>query len=493
MIYYHIALGLSFILSIIFLYRSDKYTNPLITIIFCVIPISNLGYYLLASTTNINGAIVANKIIYLGGCFMHLLTLFFILTVCKIRRKRWIVVIAFIYSTLIYVLLVTDEIHHMFYKSVRLSQRHGIAYMQKEYGPFHTLFYLMLFVYLFIDICVIIYGFRKKNEASIKEMALLISMVSVNMFAFFVGRLVWREIELMAYAYIMDQILFMIMEKRKMLYNAEEIISDILLRRNELGFIAFDDKMNYLGADDMMRRWFPQMKFLRVDRRPDENSGFYKGIKAQVDLIEETGKETEYLFHYGEHYFKVKGDFLIFNHTKRGYYFLFEDDTKEQIKINHVVYEKEHDAMTGLYNKGKYMELMGSVYQTLSSITILNMDVNNLKKVNDTYGHEAGDALIINAAKSLLSIQTEKVKGFRLGGDEFILIGENLSREEAIALKKEWHQAVDAINELETDLKMVIACGMVYGEKGYNLTELLKQADANMYEEKKRLKAEALI
>lgn len=86
-----------------------------------------------------------------------------------------------------------------------------------------------------------------------------------------------------------------------------------------------------------------------------------------------------------------------------------------------VVYESEHDKMTGLFNKGKYMSLLEQRFGNPSAIAIYNMDVNNLKYMNDTYGHEMGDRLIVKAAESLKAVQSENIIGFRLGGDEFIL------------------------------------------------------------------------
>ena len=54
--------------------------------------------------------------------------------------------------------------------------------------------------------------------------------------------------------------------------------------------------------------------------------------------------------------------------------------------------EKELDGLTGLYNKGKFLSLKQSLFRKQKSLAVFNMDVNNLKYVNDNFGHEAGDA-----------------------------------------------------------------------------------------------------
>lgn len=151
-------------------------------------------------------------------------------------------------------------------------------------------------------------------------------------------------------------------------------------------------------------------------------------------------------------------------------------------------YEKEHDGLTGLYNKGKFMNLKTTLFPKQDSIVIFNMDVNDLKHMNDTYGHEAGDSLIKKAAASLRRIEARNVLTFRVGGDEFVAVGLHMSREEAENLRRTWEAGLAELNRQNDGIQCVIACGMAYGEAGYDLEALLKQADEWMYEDKKAKK-----
>ena len=153
-----------------------------------------------------------------------------------------------------------------------------------------------------------------------------------------------------------------------------------------------------------------------------------------------------------------------------------------------IIYESEHDQLTGLYNKGKYMSMMEEFFPNCKSLAVYNMDVNYLKRTNDTYGHEAGDALIIKSAKSLLMVERERVRGFRMGGDEFMLIAWDLSEEEAESVKEDWNKALAELNSIPGEMECVIACGLAYGEGEYDLKELLKLADERMYENKVAIK-----
>ena len=150
--------------------------------------------------------------------------------------------------------------------------------------------------------------------------------------------------------------------------------------------------------------------------------------------------------------------------------------------------ETEHDPMTGLYNKGKFMDLARSLFRKQDAIAIYNLDVNNLKYMNDTYGYDAGDKLIKKAADSIHRVSARNIMGFRMGGDEFAMIGLHLSEEEAVHLLETWKKGLEELNQADDGITCVIACGMVYGKKEYDFDELMARADQLMYEDKKRKK-----
>jgi diguanylate cyclase (GGDEF)-like protein len=153
-----------------------------------------------------------------------------------------------------------------------------------------------------------------------------------------------------------------------------------------------------------------------------------------------------------------------------------------------LIYESEHDRLSGLYNKGKYMRMLEEEYQNQESIGIFNFDVNNLKVMNDTYGHEAGDKLLMKAANSIRKVTSNKVHGYRLGGDEFLMVACDVTEQEVAELKERWEQELARLNTVDDGINCVIAAGVVYGEKPYDLSALMKQADELMYEDKKRKK-----
>jgi len=146
-------------------------------------------------------------------------------------------------------------------------------------------------------------------------------------------------------------------------------------------------------------------------------------------------------------------------------------------------YTGEHDPMTGLYNRAKYASMLKEVYINLDKVVILYFDINNLKSVNDTYGHDMGDELIIRAAESIRGAITEDMDAYRLGGDEFMVVISNGDSMDAEAFIENWKQKLKIINSLPSVAECKIAYGYASGN-GKVFSEILNIADKNMYDNK---------
>ncbi len=152
-----------------------------------------------------------------------------------------------------------------------------------------------------------------------------------------------------------------------------------------------------------------------------------------------------------------------------------------------IVYESEHDRLTGLYNMRKYMAMKADNFGDPRSVAVYNLDVNNLKYINDNFGHEYGDKLIVKAAKSIKAVVSDNVFGFRMGGDEFIILAVNITEKEARDICVRWEKALETLNS-EDNVYCVMACGLQYGEDPLEYDELYSKADALMYLDKKTKK-----
>ncbi|MBQ7372706.1 MAG: amino acid permease [Blautia sp.] len=148
------------------------------------------------------------------------------------------------------------------------------------------------------------------------------------------------------------------------------------------------------------------------------------------------------------------------------------------------------DALTGVRNRHAYLEAEEGLDRQIEAhqapefaITIL--DVNDLKKINDTRGHQAGDQYIRDACKLVCNIFKHSPV-FRVGGDEFAVVSQGNDYADIDELLRQ----VYAHNaEAMRSGGIVIACGMAKYEEDPSVAPVFERADQAMYEEKSRIKA----
>ena len=156
------------------------------------------------------------------------------------------------------------------------------------------------------------------------------------------------------------------------------------------------------------------------------------------------------------------------------------DRKKQQAYLEKLSYR---DMLTGLYNRNRYIERLEAYKQVQDKqIGAIYIDRNGLKKVNDEQGHRAGDELIVRAAGTIAGIFAEDA--YRVGGDEFVVILLDVSREE-FARKTEQLRRQMQENSVDASI------GGVWQASTENLENLLRRADENMYREKKRYYSQA--
>ena len=138
------------------------------------------------------------------------------------------------------------------------------------------------------------------------------------------------------------------------------------------------------------------------------------------------------------------------------------------------------DTMTGLYNRNKFNQVLHKGRCTEDKnlpLGIAYFDLNGLKEINDRYGHDAGDKLIVKTASHLNRLFFDKT--YRIGGDEFVVIDRE-SDEETFRRK------VDEAAEIMKNDGITIAVGVCRSSGPQDIAELFHEADRLMYEDKKR-------
>jgi diguanylate cyclase (GGDEF)-like protein len=172
-----------------------------------------------------------------------------------------------------------------------------------------------------------------------------------------------------------------------------------------------------------------------------------------------------------------------------GWLAIMEDITERRRAEAEIVHLARHDVLTGLANRAEFNEKLEQACKRLKrggdDITVMMLDLDRFKAVNDMFGHPAGDQLLIEVSRRLKSTLREADLLARLGGDEFAIIQEGgpAQREGAIALALRIIQSISEpfdINGFEVNVGASIGIAMapVHGSEP---EALLKSADLALY------------
>ncbi len=153
---------------------------------------------------------------------------------------------------------------------------------------------------------------------------------------------------------------------------------------------------------------------------------------------------------------------------------------RENIEYAHEMEKMaEIDEMTGIYNRNKYLSMTSEGYTKEDKLAVIFWDINYLKKINDTMGHEQGDLLIKAIGSAIRKISDQFDNAYRIGGDEFVMIMRGGDEERALKKLKEWEEEIAKLDNIE-NIPITASYGYACG-KGTDLEKLIHEADKNMY------------
>lgn len=174
-----------------------------------------------------------------------------------------------------------------------------------------------------------------------------------------------------------------------------------------------------------------------------------------------------------------------------GYIFEYYRRYERENKVDFLSKLAYRDGLTDLLNRTSFIEEMDRLEKEKTGAIIV-FDVNDLKVINDTYGHGEGDCLIIDAANIIRDNLDKHGKCYRIGGDEFVFLTHISNRTEIKNLIKSIEKDITRINKNSTkEYNIAIAMGFEIVTDKIDFNKAFKNADKKMYEDKKKKKSKS--
>jgi len=174
-----------------------------------------------------------------------------------------------------------------------------------------------------------------------------------------------------------------------------------------------------------------------------------------------------------------------------GHLWIYEDITRERQTAEQLVYLAERDALTGLYNRHRFQQELARTMldsdRHQMQCAVMFFDLDEFKTINDSYGHRAGDALLIRVASEIGTLVRRNEVLARLGGDEFAILLPAVQGNEAEVLAD---RVVRAIAQIPfrfegQNLRLTTSLGIAYYPgHAADADDLVARADIAMYQAK---------
>lgn len=164
---------------------------------------------------------------------------------------------------------------------------------------------------------------------------------------------------------------------------------------------------------------------------------------------------------------------------------MLEDISAQKSAELQLQHASSRDSLTGLYNRAYFdTEFTSLQHRMVLPVSIVVIDVDGLKVVNDTMGHEAGDRLIISVASILTEAFRDDDIVARVGGDEFSVLLPETGEDGACTIVERLRKCQARFNEVHSDSQVNFSVGIATAFKGEEMPKTLKLADERMYAEK---------
>jgi len=299
---YGIIAAVSVLLVLVYSISSIRKEKKLLLLCICV-ALTNLGYFLLSVSDTLTGAMMANRLSYLGNAFSVLLMLVIIVDTCGFRAPKWVTAILIGISTLAFLLAACGDWNGLYYSQVSLKTVNGATRLVKVYGPLHFLYGIYLYSSVLAMLCIILYAIFRRKITTAKQAMLLIAAVIGNVGVWFVGQLVDVEFEFLSVSMILTEMILLLLYgmlhdyQAALEQQAPAVPPAELPRDLEALFAEFQEKTATLSsAERRILEYYiegyeiseiPELAFISIHTVKKHNRSIYQklGVASRDDLM----------------------------------------------------------------------------------------------------------------------------------------------------------------------------------------------------------------
>jgi diguanylate cyclase (GGDEF)-like protein len=445
-----------------------------------------LGFLLQHLSFDYAELLQGSRVQYLGASFVSPMLLFFIMDFCGVKQRAWFTVSALIIPFATVILVATYPFNGIYFGESSFTTD-PVPLLVFSGSVFRTIYFIYSYgVMLAAFIICIVY--RSKRDALFKKystyiiIAIAIPLLGNMLTAF----LKLFPIDLTsAFASVMGTILAYALIFTG-IFQVAPLARGEIVENMQDGFILIDPNGRFLDANLTAKRLFPKLEYATTGLPMADMGMNLCGPDGR--MAQEFSVKTEA----GTRHYRVSSDDVMYNGRVICTCVTIYDNTSVRELMDEITQLAEHDALTNLLNRRSFCRDAGKKCDEIlrygGKAFLMMLDIDYFKKVNDTYGHLAGDEVLRSVSRTLQQRFRKTDMVARYGGEEFCVFLFMPSEEKAFEIAEECRQQIENLPipfEGKT-IRVTISIGIADfpSDQDKTLTALIACADAALYEAK---------
>lgn len=456
--------------------RQEKDDQGYLTIVMCVLILSLMSYIAEIGSTDLAAKMVAIRMELTADALANAFFLFYILRFCNYKMTNRFKVVIFILHIFGLSFLYLNDFHGLYYSSVQLVPQNGFVAIGLGKGPVYYVYMFYNFMHMIIYELACISRFRVSHGRSRKVFVRLILTGLAPYLSFLLYACgLTGMFDVTCVGFLIVGILITNTQIHFGCDNTVSLAKDKLISKMEEGLLVTDENDFFIYGNPAAFDIFPELKDKEY-------------VKEKVGLSEFLTIKDNKIYH-NQHVYECSKIPMIEGKCKVGMMYLLHEITKMERMVS-------RDSMTGLYNHKMFYNLLEDCITKCEEqhrkAAIAFMDIDDFKAVNDRFGHDNGDAVILQLASIMEKYTGEGVYACRYGGEEFAMIFEDDNAINAKSvmekIQKEFREHHFPFSEEE----LTFSCAVRQYQYGMGMEEYFAQTDKLLYYIKRNGKKKVL-
>ncbi|WP_366289260.1 histidine kinase N-terminal 7TM domain-containing protein [Paenibacillus sp. AN1007] len=478
-------------------FRRAHFPNASIFILYTAsLSVYTFGYAIGLASNTLEQMKFWNIVQYIGMPVSAPLGLILMIRYTGRKLSKWLTSALFIIPSITVLLVTTNDWHHLYYKRVWLREDSTIPVMAMDIGQWYVVHGAFTFSCLLCAGLILIAQWRHTKKMYRRQLLTLIVSQIIPMVAAFVYLIGVTPLGLDPVPVLMcvtsSMYIWAILSSR--LLTIVPIAKESIFESMREGVIVLDSSYRLVDFNKSLRLMLPEIETTMIGQPLNDIWLKLAGETFPVEYGRE-GLQTDL-------YWQLDGETVcyqvrtsyVFNHNAEvvGILIMVIDITEQRFLQEQLKQLAYFDGLTKIYNRTQFLnkgrELLQEAQLSLKPISFILFDIDHFKRINDTYGHDAGDQALIHVVSVCNRYLSSDMLFARYGGEEFVIALPNMTLVEAHGLAEQLriallHQPLDLQNE---SITLTSSFGVAQcSHESDTLESLLHNADHALYESKR--------